>query len=216
MIRFILARLGVLIPTFIGVTFVAFILIRLVPGDPVELLVGERGVSPERHAQLMAQLGLDKPAWRQYVGFLDNLLLHGDLGHSIVTREPVAREFFRLFPATVELSFVALLIAVAVGLPAGIIAAVRRGSALDHVVMGAALTGYSMPIFWWGLLLIIVFAAGLHWFPVQGRMDLAIYFKPVTGLKKYISEIRPDTGVQCSVFENRTMSSRPHQKIGIE
>src|ERR671928_546802 len=103
MVRFVLARLGVLVPTFLGVTLVAFVLIRLVPGDPVELLVGERGVSPERHAQLMAQLGLDKPAPYQYVGFLLNLL-HGDLGQSIVTREPVAREFFRLFPATVELS----------------------------------------------------------------------------------------------------------------
>ena len=85
------ALVHVLIPTFIGVTFVAFILIRLVPGDPVELLVGERGVTPERHAQLMAQLGLDKPFWAQYAGFLDNLVLHGDLGRSINTREPVPR-----------------------------------------------------------------------------------------------------------------------------
>jgi dipeptide transport system permease protein len=181
MIRFVLARLGLLVPTFIGVTFVAFILIRLVPGDPVELLVGERGVTPERHAQLMAQLGLDKPAWQQYAGFLGNLLVHGDLGQSIVTREPVAREFFRLFPATVELSVVAMLIAVAVGLPAGIVAAVRRGSPLDHVVMGAALTGYSMPIFWWGLLLIILFSGVLQWTPVSGRIDLAYDVPPVTG-----------------------------------
>jgi dipeptide transport system permease protein len=181
MIRFILARLGVLIPTFIGVTFVAFILIRLVPGDPVELLVGERGVTPERHAQLMAQLGLDKPFWSQYAGFLDNLVLHGDLGRSINTREPVTSEFFHLFPATVELSLVAMLIAVVIGLPAGIIAAVRRGSALDHVVMGAALTGYSMPIFWWGLLLIILFSGVLQWTPVSGRIDLAYDVPPVTG-----------------------------------
>src|SRR4051794_12318339 len=136
MIRFILARLGVLIPTFIGVTFVAFILIRLVPGDPVELLVGERGVTPERHAQLMAQLGLDKPFWAQYAGFLDNLVLHGDLGRSINTREPVTSEFFHLFPATVELSLVAMLIAVVIGLPAGIIAAVRRGGAGRRAASG--------------------------------------------------------------------------------
>src|SRR6476661_882331 len=185
MIRFILARLGVLIPTFIGVTFVAFILIRLVPGDPVELLVGERGVTPERHAQLMAQLGLDKPFWTQYAGFLDNLVLHGDLGRSINTREPVTSEFFHLFPATVELSLVAMLIAVVIGLPAGIIAAVRRGSAVDHVVMGAALTGYSMPIFWWGLLLIILFSGVLHWTPVSGRIDLLYYFPHGTGFMLY-------------------------------
>jgi dipeptide transport system permease protein len=180
MIRFVLARLAVLVPTFFGVTLVAFVLIRLVPGDPVELLVGERGISPERHAQLMAQLGLDQPAWYQYLGFLTNLL-HGDLGRSINTREPVASEFFGLFPATVELSVVAMLIAVTVGLPAGIVAAVRRGSVVDHAVMGAALTGYSMPIFWWGLLLIILFSGVLQWTPVSGRIDAAYDVEPVTG-----------------------------------
>jgi dipeptide transport system permease protein len=194
MIRFILARLGVLIPTFIGVTFVAFILIRLVPGDPVELLVGERGVTPERHAQLMAQLGLDRPFWAQYAGFLDNLVLHGDLGRSINTREPVTSEFFHLFPATVELSLVAMLIAVVTGLPAGIIAAVRRGSALDHVVMGAALTGYSMPIFWWGLLLIILFSNTLHWTPVSGRISVEYFIEPTTGFLLIDSLLSDDDG----------------------
>ncbi len=88
MLRFVIARLGVLIPTFIGVTIVAFSLIRLIPGDPIELLVGERSLSPERHAQLLAQLGFDKPLWQQYLLYLDDLA-HGDLGKSIVTRQPV-------------------------------------------------------------------------------------------------------------------------------
>jgi dipeptide transport system permease protein len=180
MLRFVLARLGVLIPTFIGVTIVAFLLIRLVPGDPIELLVGERALDPERHAMLRAQFGLDKPLWQQYLFFLGDVA-GGDLGRSLVTRKPVLDEFLALFPATVELSLAALLFAVAVGLPAGILAGVRRGSAIDHTVMGVSLTGYSMPIFWWGLLLIILFSGILGWTPVSGRMSVMYYVEPVTG-----------------------------------
>jgi dipeptide transport system permease protein len=180
MLRFIVARLAVLIPTFLGVTIVAFALIRLIPGDPVELLVGERGISPERHAALMAQLGLDQPLWRQYAGYLAGIA-HGDLGRSISTRQPVLSEFLTLFPATVELSVCALTLAVLIGLPAGIVAGVRRGSAFDQALMGISLTGYSMPIFWWGLLTIILFSNTLHWTPVSGRIDVLYFFEPVTG-----------------------------------
>jgi dipeptide transport system permease protein len=180
MFRFVVARLAVLIPTFLGVTIVAFALIRLIPGDPIELLVGERALSPERHAMLMAKLGLDKPLWQQYAGYLDDLA-HGDLGRSISTRQPVLSEFLTLFPATIELSVCALTLAVLIGLPAGIIAGVRRGSAFDQTLMGASLTGYSMPIFVWGLLAIILFSRTLHWTPVSGRIDVLYYFEPVTG-----------------------------------
>ncbi len=180
MFRFVVARLAVLIPTFLGMTVAAFALIRLIPGDPIELLVGERGITPERHAVLMAQLGLDKPLWQQYVGYLGDLA-HGDLGRSISTRQPVLSEFLTLFPATVELSVCALTLAVVIGLPAGIIAGVRRGSAFDQTLMGISLTGYSMPIFWWGLLAIILFSGTLHWTPVSGRIDVLYFFPPVTG-----------------------------------
>ena len=180
MLRFIVARLAVLIPTFLGVTIVAFALIRLIPGDPIELLVGERGITPERHAVLMAQLGLDKPLWQQYAGYLGGLA-QGDLGRSISSRVPVLSEFLTRFPATVELSVCALTLAVLIGLPAGIIAGVRRGSAFDQTLMGVSLTGYSMPIFWWGLLAIILFSNTLHWTPVSGRIDVLYYFPPVTG-----------------------------------
>ena len=145
MIRFFLTRLGLVIPTFVGITLLAFAMIRLIPGDPIELLVGERGIDAERHAELRAQLGLDKPLLEQYAIYVSGVL-QGDLGRSIVTKQPVTQEFFTLFPATVELSLCAMLFALLVGLPAGIIAGVRRGSAFDHTVMGAALTGYSMPI----------------------------------------------------------------------
>lgn len=180
MIRFILTKLGLLIPTFLGVTLIAFTFIRILPGDPVELLAGERGVSPERHAQLMNELGFDRPLWRQYISFLNNLA-HGDLGKSFVTKRPVLEEFLPRFAATVELSFCALLFATVIGLPAGVIAAVRQGSWFDHTLMGVSLTGYSMPIFWWGLLLIMLFSGILGWTPVSGRLDATLWVEPTTG-----------------------------------
>ena len=180
MLRFVIARLGVLIPTFLGVTIVAFGLIHLIPGDPIELLVGERGIDPARHAELQARFGFDKPLWQQYLTYLGGLA-QGNLGNSIVTRQPVFQEFMTLFPATVELSLAALLIALAVGLPAGVVAGVKRGSPFDHALMGISLTGYSMPIFWWALLLIILFSGTLQWTPVSGRIAVLYFFEPVTG-----------------------------------
>jgi dipeptide transport system permease protein len=180
MFRFVLTRLGLVVPTFIGITLLTFAMIRLVPGDPIELLAGERGVTPERHAQLRAEYGFDKPLLEQYWNYISGVL-RGDLGKSITTKQPVLEEFFTLFPATVELSVFAIFLAIAIGLPAGIIAAVRRGSVFDHTVMGTALTGYSMPIFWWALLLIIFFSGMLGWTPVSGRISLLYFFEPVTG-----------------------------------
>ncbi len=180
MIRFVLTRLGMVVPTFIGITTLAFFLIRMIPGDPIELMVGERGIDPERHALMRAQLGLDQPLILQYFDYIGDVLT-GHLGTSIVTKQPVLTEFLTLFPATVELSLTAMIFAVAIGLPAGIVAALRRGTALDHGVMGVALTGYSMPIFWWGLLMILLFSVTLGWTPVSGRIDVVYYFEPVTG-----------------------------------
>jgi dipeptide transport system permease protein len=180
MLRFLINRLAVLIPTFIGVTIVAFVLIRLVPGDPIELLVGERGMSAERHQELMAQFGFDRPLWQQYLTFLGQLV-QGDLGRSITTRQPVLREFMNLFPATIELSLSALFLAVLIGLPAGIIAGVNRGTTFDHLLMGISLTGFSMPVFWWALLLIILFSGTLGWTPVSGRIDILYFFPSGTG-----------------------------------
>ena len=180
MIRFIVARLGLVVPTFIGVSVVAFALIRLVPGDPIEILAGERGIDPARHAQLMHEFGYDRPLYEQYVLYLWGLV-NGDLGKSVVTRQPVLSEFLTLFPATIELSLAAMVLAIAVGMPAGIIAGVRRGSAFDHTVMTVCLAGYSMPIFWWGLLLIILFSGTLGWTPVSGRLSVLYYFEQVTG-----------------------------------
>jgi len=180
MLRFLVNRLGLLIPTFIGVSIVAFAFVRVLPGDPILLLVGERGVTPERYAQLQHLYGFDRPLAVQYLDYLWGVL-HGDLGTSIVTRRPVLGEFLTLFPATLELSICAIGLAVLIGIPAGIFAAVRRGSLIDQSIMGTALVGYSMPIFWWGLLLIVLFSGVLQWTPVSGRISLLYYFPPVTG-----------------------------------
>lgn len=180
MFGFFLRRLGLLIPTFIGVSIVAFFFIRALPGDPVLLMAGERGISPARYGELMHAYGFDLPAWQQYLHYFWRLL-HADLGVSISTKRPVFDEFFTLFPATLELSICAVLFATLLGIPAGVIAAVRRGSWLDHGLMSTALIGYSMPIFWWALLLIIVFSATLGWTPVSGRISLMYFFPRHTG-----------------------------------
>ena len=180
MLSFILRRLLVLIPTILGVTLLTFSLIRLIPGDPVEVMMGERTLDPEMHAAALARLGLDQPLYVQYGSYL-NALLHGDLGQSLKTQVKVWDEFKSLFPATMELAIMALLIALVLGMIAGVMAAVKRGTWLDHTVMTAALTGYSMPIFWWGLLLILIFSVGLGWTPVSGRIDLLFDIPPQTG-----------------------------------
>jgi dipeptide transport system permease protein len=180
MLRFILGRAAVLIPTFLGVTLIAFSFIRLLPGDPVMLMSGERVMSPERHARIMHELGYDRPEIVQYLDYLGDILT-GDFGNSIVTKRPVLGEFLTLFPATLELSLAAILFAILLGVPAGVFAAVKRGSIFDQAAMGAALVGFSMPIFWWGLLLIILFSGMLQWTPVSGRISLLYFFPSVTG-----------------------------------
>ncbi|MBS0306571.1 MAG: ABC transporter permease subunit [Proteobacteria bacterium] len=181
MLRFVLTRLSLVVPTFVGMTLLAFLMIRLVPGDPIETLAGERGIDPARHAQLVKEYGLDRPVLVQY-GIYIGRVLHGDLGRSMITQAPVLDEFKALFPATVELALCAIVFALVLGIPAGMLAAVRRNSVFDHGVMGVSLTGYSMPIFWWGLLLILLFSVQLGWTPVSGRIDVKYFFEPVTGL----------------------------------
>jgi dipeptide transport system permease protein len=180
MLRFIFTRLALVIPTFIGITLLAFLLIHAVPGDPIETLAGERGIPPERHAELLHEYGFDRPLYVQYFAYIEHVL-SGDLGRSLITHEPVISEFKQLFPATIELALSAMLFAVLIGLPAGILAAARRNSILDHGVMAISVTGYSMPIFWWGLLAILLFSNTWHLTPVSGRIDYAYFPDPVTG-----------------------------------
>ena len=180
MFVFVLRKLGLLIPTFIGVPLLTFALIRLAPGDPILVMAGEHGVSPERYQELKVQLGFDKPLLVQYAHYLGNVL-QGDLGTSLTTHTPVLEEFLALFPATVELALLAIVFAMGIGLPAGVIAAVKRNSVVDYSLMGTSLVGYSMPIFWWALLLILIFSINLGWTPVAGRLGFAFDVEAVTG-----------------------------------
>ena len=163
-------RLALIVPTFIGVTLLGFLLIHSIPGDAVEARVGERGISAERLAYFRHELGLDQPLWKQFIDY-QGQLLHGDLGRSVVTQESVWTEFKTFFPATLELAVCALVFAIVVGLPLGVMAAVRRGSALDYGLIGLSVTGASMPIFWWGLMAVLIFSVALGWTPVSGRID---------------------------------------------
>ncbi len=206
MLSFILKRISLLIPTFLGITIVAFAFVRILPGDPVLLLAGERGITEERYQQLLHEFGYDRPLWRQYLEYLGDLL-SGDMGNSLVTKKPVLTEFLTLFPATVELAFCAMVIALVVGIPAGIIAASKRGSFLDQAIMGTALVGYSMPIFWWGLLLIIIFSGLLGWTPVSGRISLVYFFPPVTGFMLVDSIVSGQKGAFASAASHLVLPS---------
>lgn len=201
MLRFVLSRLMMVIPTFFGITILAFMLIRLVPGDPIELLAGERGIDPARHAAIKAAYGFDKPLIDQYFIYISNVL-QGDLGQSISTKQSVFSEFLTLFPATLELALIAMLFASIIGLPVGIIAALRRGKFMDHSVMGLALTGYSMPIFWWGLLMILLFSVTLGWTPVSGRIAVQYFFEPVTGFMLIDSLLSGQDGAFISALRH--------------
>ncbi|MDM0019811.1 ABC transporter permease subunit [Variovorax saccharolyticus] len=201
MFRFILTRASLLVPTFIGMTLLAFFLIRLVPGDPIETLAGERGIDPARHAALLKDYGLDQPLFTQY-GIYIGRVLHGDLGKSVITQEPVMSEFLALFPATVELALCAILFALLLGIPAGILAAVKRNSLFDHGVMATSLTGYSMPIFWWGLLLILFFSVQLGWTPVSGRISVQYFIEPVTGFLLIDSLLSDEKGAFASALQH--------------
>ncbi|TPW28570.1 ABC transporter permease subunit [Martelella alba] len=201
MIKFILGKLLLIVPTFIGITIVAFGFVRVLPGDPILLMAGEHGISPERYQELVHQFGYDRPIVIQYFDYVWGLL-HGDFGISLSTKQPVLTEFLARFPATAELSICAMILAIAIGLPAGVLAAVKRGSWFDQAAMGAALTGYSMPIFWWGLLLIILFSGVLGWTPVSGRISLLYYFPAVTGFMTIDSLLSGQAGAFTSALSH--------------
>jgi dipeptide transport system permease protein len=192
-LRFALRRIGLIIPSFIGVTFLTFMLIHLVPGDPIEVLAGEHGLAPEQHAALMHQYGFDQPLWRQFVRY-DLGVLHGSLGTSLVTHDSVWDAFKTLFPATIELSVCAIIFAVVVGMPLGVLAAVSRGSAIDYGLMSVSVVGASMPIFWLGLMAILIFSVALGWTPVSGQVGDEYYVPQVTGFMLFDALFYGDPG----------------------
>lgn len=180
MAQYVLRRLIATVPILLGVTIVVFLFLHLIPGDPARVILGERA-TPEALEQVREELGLNDPLYVQYFRFLGRLL-RGDLGRSIVSNTRVSRELATRFPATIELAVAAMLIAVVVGVPAGIISAARQYSLFDHVSMIVALLGVSMPVFWLGLMLIWLFALELRWLPMSGRLDVTIDLRTITGL----------------------------------
>lgn len=179
MTAYILRRLALLVPTLAGISVVVFLMIYLVPGDPAQVMLGERA-NAESLAALRADLGLDQPFHVQLARFFGDLLT-GDLGRSFRTHERVTVEIFHRFPATVELTLAAMLFAIVGGVGLGLLSAVRRGGMLDYVAMTIATAGISMPVFWLALVLILLFAVELPWLPISGRLSADVYFPATTG-----------------------------------
>ncbi|MDQ6670556.1 MAG: ABC transporter permease [Chloroflexota bacterium] len=169
MTGYIARRLALVVPVWFGVLTLVFLMRVLVPGDPVDIMFFGQQTDERVKATVRHQLGLDRPLPEQYVGYVGNVL-RGDLGMSITTQRPVATEIATRYPNTVVLTLVSLVLAVVIGLGAGVVAAVFKDSLADTISMVAALAGLSMPGFWLGLLLIYLFAVNLHWFPVLGSM----------------------------------------------
>jgi peptide/nickel transport system permease protein len=166
------------IPVLVGVSLLVFSFVHLIPGDPALTMLGERA-TPEKVTEVRARLGLDRPLWEQYLLYVRKVV-HGDLGVSIVRGDPVATDLWRRFPATVELASAAMILATVIGVPLGVMCAVRRNSLIDSLARVGALTGVSMPIFWLGLVLAWIFGVQLGLLPTGFRLDSESTFRPVT------------------------------------
>jgi ABC-type dipeptide/oligopeptide/nickel transport system permease component len=177
----ILERILITIPIMFGVAVVVFFFMRLTPGDPVDIMMGQGGaVAVGEMEQLRHEFHLDEPLYVQLWLFLKDAV-RGDLGYSYIQKRPVSELVAERLPATIELAVGALLFALVVAIPIGIISAVRQHSLIDQVSMAGAFVGMSMPAFWLGIILILLFSVRLHWLPVQGRIDFGVELQEITG-----------------------------------
>ncbi|HWR45730.1 nickel ABC transporter permease [Sporomusa sp.] len=181
MIRYVLRRMLFLIPVLFGVTFIVFTLMYITPGDPAKLILGEQA-SPETIQAMREEMGLDQPYLVQYYNYVKKAILQQDIGRSYVTNRPVLQEIMGVFPATFKLATSAMLVAILIGIPIGIISAIRQYSIFDTVSMLIALLGVSMPVFWLGLLLIILFTVKLGWLPASGFSSVKHMILPALAL----------------------------------
>ncbi len=179
--RYIAKRLLNLLPVILGITLLVFAFLHLIPGDPAITMLGDRA-TPQQVEALRERMGLNQPLPLQYFKFLWDLI-RLDFGTSIITGVPIAEEIRIRWPATFELSVAAMLVASILGIPAGVLAAVRKNSFVDNLTMSGSLLGVSLPVYWLGLLLIYLFAVNLNWLPPSGRLsiDAGFAFKPITG-----------------------------------
>ena len=180
MLRGVVRRLVLVIPTLLGAATLVFAFLHLLPGDPVEIMLGE-SAAPADVTLLRRDLGLDRPLPEQYVTFLGRAA-RGDLGSSLAFHEPVSSVIAARYPATLELAAVAFVVALVVAVPAGVVAAVRAGTLVDHVARAASLVGLCVPSFWLGPLLILLFAVQLGWLPVSGRGGVSHLLLPAATL----------------------------------
>ncbi len=181
MLKFTLKRLASLVLVLIGVSFLVFMLLSLTPGDPVRMMLGE-SATPEAQEALREELGLDDPVLVQYGRYMKNIVVHQDLGTSYSTQRPVLDEILNVFPNTVQLAVAAMVIAIILGIFLGIISAVKQNSILDNVVMVLALVGTSAPIFWIGILMILLFSVNLGWLPPSGFGSFKQLIMPAVAL----------------------------------
>ncbi|MEO0827642.1 MAG: ABC transporter permease [Cyanobacteria bacterium J06635_15] len=179
--RYIFRRLLQLVPVLLGISLLVFAFLHLIPGDPAVTMLGDRA-TPDQVEALRERMGLNEPLSSQYLSFLGSLIRF-DLGSSIFTGVPIWDEIKLRWPATFELSIMAMLIALILGIPAGVIAAVRKNSIVDNLTMSGSLLGVSMPVYWLGLLLVYLFAVNLQWLPPSGRIGVNVgySFEPITG-----------------------------------
>ncbi len=181
MVHVLLRRLLMLILVIAGVTVICFVISRLIPGDPAQLILGPRA-TPQAIDELRARLGLDQPVHVQYLSDVRDLV-QGDFGTSITSRQPVLPELLAYLPATLELMLLAMLLSIAIGVPLGVLCAVKRDTWIDNAVRGVAVAGISTPTFWLGLMLVLLFYAQLGWLPGSGRLDIGVAPPPhLTGL----------------------------------
>ncbi len=185
--KLLLSRLFSAIVVMLGVSFFVFMLIHLIPGDPVEVMLGESANIADK-AELRQQLGLDVPLMQQMVSFFTNLL-HFDLGHSIYSHRPVTEMLLERLPATAELALVSLLVAALIAFPLGMMAALKKGSFWDQLAMVVALSGVSIPNFWLGPMLIMLFSLTLGWLPVSGNEVAASIILPAIALGTALAAI---------------------------
>ena len=178
MLAYIIRRFFIMIPTLLGVTFIVFLMLHFTPGDPAELLMGERA-SEEALQAIREHLGLNEPLYVQYGLFLKQLM-KGDLGETIWTRQKVWIEIKQRFPATIELSLVALFISCVFGMILGIVSATKQYSIFDYLSMLGALAGVSMPIFWLGLVFMLIFSLNLGWLPMSARLSVGVDLETIT------------------------------------
>ena len=203
MTSFILRRLLLAIPTLFGVLVVAFLLLYVAPGDPLTAMIGERA-DPETIARLRAELHLDDPLPVRFGHYAGNVL-RGDLGRSYITDQPISREIAERFPKTLQLAVAAMVLATLVGISLGVLSARRPGGWVDRFALGVAYLGISFPVYWVGLLLILLFAVALRWFPPSGYGGLTFLVLPALTL-----------GMRSIAFQARMTRSAMLESLGAD